>query len=127
MGFILFLDFNRGCFGFFGWTEREENWEQAKTKKSLSFLFGVSRVFVKKRREAKRIRGEGFSFFFPVTVHLVRKEIYVYFYFCQVHIKGNSWMCKKGILKLKYMSFSFGTNLCIFFAFLSLAFLSVGL
>ena len=51
MGFILLLDFNIGCFGIFGWTEREENWEQAKTKKCLSFLFGVSRVLVKKRRE----------------------------------------------------------------------------
>ena len=99
----------------------------SKNKEESFFPFWSVTSVCKKKREGKRIRGEGFSFFFRVTVHLVRKEIYVYFYFCQVHIKGNSWLCKKGILKLKYMSFSFGTNLCIFFAFLSLAFLSVGL
>ena len=49
-----------------------------------------------KKERGKRIRGEGFDFFFLCDNSFGKvKGLYVYSYFCQVHIKGNSWICKK--------------------------------
>ena len=84
------------------WQLHRERRERGRSKnKEESFFPFWSVTSACKKGEGKRIKGEGFGFSFSVTAHLVRKETDVHFYFCQVHIKGNNRMCKKGIFKIE--------------------------